>query len=115
MIKWLDEQIDKEMENFYRDAGMLKESLALKAITSDCKVVNFMLGGESCEQCKSEGLKDDVRVVTIPDNSKVIVSRQKLVKGTLDEPADSAAASAAASSKRVSRRLTRGLVDLTLV
>uniref|UniRef100_A0A1A9UH14 DUF4771 domain-containing protein n=1 Tax=Glossina austeni TaxID=7395 RepID=A0A1A9UH14_GLOAU len=55
MKKKLEEEIEKQMEIFRKDARTIRKQMTLKTLTSECEIIDVVLGEEDVEICKKTG------------------------------------------------------------
>uniref|UniRef100_A0A1A9ZWD2 DUF4771 domain-containing protein n=1 Tax=Glossina pallidipes TaxID=7398 RepID=A0A1A9ZWD2_GLOPL len=96
MKKKLQEEIEKQMEIFRKDARTIRKQMTLKTLTSECEIIDIMLGEEDVEICKKtrEELQAKKKCEIAPDQCKDnsdktkksnLVAKQSHIKGVIDE------------------------------
>lgn len=95
MKKKLEEEIEKQMEIFRKDARTIRKQMTLKTLTSECEIIDIMLGEEDVEICKKTGeeLQAKKKCEVAPEKCKdssdkkkiSLVAKQSHTKGIIDE------------------------------
>ncbi|KAL9916707.1 uncharacterized protein ACN2A1_002806 [Glossina fuscipes fuscipes] len=80
MKKRLEEEIEKQMDIFRKEARTIRKQMTLKTLTSECELIDVVLGEEGVEICK----KTDEEIKSA--KKKCEIAPDKCNKDNADEP-----------------------------